>query len=138
MNMSKQKLIDLNEFQARCVDPDECLAGRMYACGWNGVIHLLEKTPVIDPEDLPIVKELRSELKSYKDLGVTPEQIALLIKFFKERTSAEYITSDMNLITGALRYEQLNEQLLLTQQKLQEAADSINGICKTYERVFHD
>lgn len=136
--MSKQKLIDLNEFPARRVGPDDCLTGRMYACGWNGVIHSLEETPVIDPEDLPIVKELRSELKSYKDLGVTPEQIALLIKFFKERTSADYIASDMNLVAEALRYEKLNKQLLLTQQKLKEAVDSINEICRTYERGFHD
>lgn len=92
----------------------------------------------VDLEDLPIVKDLRSELKSYKDLGVTPEQISLLIKFFKERTSSDYIASDMNLIAGALRYEKLHEQLLLTQQKLLEAIDSISGICKTYERVFHD
>lgn len=131
--MSKQKLIDLNEFPARRVGPDDCLTGRMYACGWNGVIHLLEKTPVIDPEDLPIVKELRSELKPYKDLGVTPEQIALLIKFFKERTSAAYIASDMKLIAGALSYEKLRKQLLDTAQKLQEAIDCINDNVKKEE-----
>lgn len=60
--MDEQRLIDANNFPAKRLDPDECLCGRMYACGWNGVIHLIEDAHTIDPESLPIVQQLRTEL----------------------------------------------------------------------------
>lgn len=64
--MDEQRLIDANNFPAKRLDPDECLCGRMYACGWNGVIHLIEDAHTIDPESLPIVQQLRAELAQMK------------------------------------------------------------------------
>lgn len=127
------KLIDANNLGVEKVSMVSVT--KEFAYGWNSALQTVADTsPTVDFDTLPVVKELRSELRSYKDLGVTPEQIALLIKFFKERTSSDYIASDMKIIAGALRCEKLHEQLLLTQQKLQEAIDSINGVCKTYEK----
>lgn len=58
-------------------------------------------------------------------------------KRFKQKEMNE-IDPVMNLVDRTLKDKKFHEQLLLTQQKLQEAIDSINRICKTYERVFHD
>lgn len=55
--------------------------------------------------------ELRAELKRYKDLNVTPEKVALLIKFFKERTSTEFISTDMKLVEDSIRKDKLEKQL---------------------------
>ena len=75
--MDEQRLIDANNFPAKRLDPDECLCGRMYACGWNGVIHLIEDAHTIDPESLPIVQQLRAELERVKaELDAARELLA--------------------------------------------------------------
>ncbi len=43
---------------------------RRYACGWNGVVHLLENTSTIDLEALSIVKELRERLNKSEEISV--------------------------------------------------------------------
>lgn len=45
------------------------------------------------------------KLAKYEDLGFTPEEIAYMAKFFKERTSAEYIANDMRIIAKLLEAE---------------------------------
>lgn len=98
--MDEQRLIDANNFPAKRLDPDECLCGRMYACGWNGVIHLIEDAHTIDPESLPIVQQLRAELAKvkaekdeYKELffsykhvcgGIAPQRIGELVEADKD------------------------------------------------------
>lgn len=61
--MGEQQLIDANDFPAKRINPDDCLCGRMYAFGWNGVVHLIDEAPTIDPETLTIVQQLRAELE---------------------------------------------------------------------------
>lgn len=84
--------------------------------GINSVVHrkiqqIIADTPTIDPETLPIVQKLRAELEQYRDLGVKPKQVALLMKFFKERTSAEYIAGDMKLVADSVRVSSLEQEL---------------------------
>lgn len=45
------------------------------------------------------------KLKEYEDLGFTPEDIAYMANFFKERTSAEYIANDMHIVAKLLKAE---------------------------------
>ena len=45
------------------------------------------------------------KLKEYEDLGFTPEDIAYMANFFKERTSAEYIANDMHIAAKLLKAE---------------------------------
>lgn len=59
--MSEQRLIDANSENIFRVDPD-AHPSRMYACGWNGMVHVVEQLPTIDPETLPIVQELRANI----------------------------------------------------------------------------
>lgn len=83
-----------------------------YLDGIGYVLKSLDNLPDIDPETLPIVRELRAELRQYKDLGVTPEQIALLMNFFKERTSAKWIATDMELVADSLQKGNLEKRLV--------------------------
>lgn len=69
--MDEQRLIDANNFPAKRLDPDECLCGRMYACGWNGVIHLIEDAHTIDPESLPIVQQHGGQPKPWDIKGLS-------------------------------------------------------------------
>lgn len=50
-------------------------------------------------------KQIYDKLKGYEDLGFAPEEIAYMAKFFKERTSAEYIANDMHIIARLLKAE---------------------------------
>ena len=50
-------------------------------------------------------KKMHDKLKQYEDLGFTPEEIAYMAKFFKERTSAEYIANDMHIVAKLLEAE---------------------------------
>lgn len=190
--MAEQRLIDANKLKKKSVP---YIRGRYgYSAkseDWAVLVKDINNAPTIDPEELPIVKELRDELKKTKAerdknaeyLDIVAQNIADLtgavIKMEQERDEAvaqlrgycpackNYTANSvdeicisckyghslfpynaandnwewigiMEEIPRSSKYEKLNEQLLLTQQKLQEATDSINGICKTYERVFHD
>lgn len=56
---------------------------------------------------------LIEELEEYKSLGFSPEEVAMLARFFKERTSTAAITADMKLLAGYLKaekYEELEKQ----------------------------
>lgn len=50
-------------------------------------------------------KKRYDKLKKYEDLGFTPEDIAYMAKFYKERTSAEYIANDMHIVAKLLEAE---------------------------------
>lgn len=50
-------------------------------------------------------KRIYEKLKQYEDLGFSPEEIAYMAKFFKERTSAEYIANDMRIVAKILEAE---------------------------------
>lgn len=89
---------------------------RNLGCGTNAS-SIIEDINIINPESLPIVKELREELEKYKHLDVTPEQIALLMRFFKERTSADYIASDMRLVADSLKKSKLEKHLESVQEE---------------------
>lgn len=45
------------------------------------------------------------KLKSYEDLGFSPEEIAYLAKFYKEQTSVEAITANMKIVAKLLEAE---------------------------------
>lgn len=74
------------------------------------------------------IAELRAELKQYKDLGVTPEQVALLMKFFKDRTSAEYIANDMKLVADSIQKNNLEKQLARVTAERDAAVECIYNI----------
>ncbi len=59
--MSEQRLIVVSPENIFRLDADT-YPDRMYACGWNGMVHVIEELPTIDPETLPIVQELRVKL----------------------------------------------------------------------------
>ncbi len=59
--MSEQRLVDVNHENIFRLDADT-YPDRMYACGWNGMVHVIEELPPIDPETLPIVRELRARI----------------------------------------------------------------------------
>ena len=87
--MDEQRLIDANELYGveSLLNTDIVKNSKEASYIISQVLHDIQTFPTIDPETLPIVRQLREELAQYKDLGVTPEQIALLMKFFKDRTS---------------------------------------------------
>lgn len=87
-------------------------------------------------------EELKAELKRYKDLNVTPKQIALLMRFFKERTSADYIASDMRLVADSLKKNELEKQIESVQQEcdkykkyLDEATQDIANYIGLYKKM---
>lgn len=54
-----------------------------------------------------------TRLAHYEDLGFTPEEIALLAKFYKEYTSVPSITANMKLTANSIeleKYRKLKEQ----------------------------
>ena len=51
-------------------------------------------------------KKVYDKLKTYEDLGFTPEEIVHMARFFKERTSAEYIANEMRIVAKLLKSEQ--------------------------------
>ena len=109
--MAEQRLIDANNLGIGMAFQSE-FSPNYFAIGWNSALKaVIEVSPTIDPETLPIVHHLREELAQYKDLGVTPEQIALLMKFFKDRTSAKWIAADMELVADSIRKSNLEKQL---------------------------
>lgn len=60
--MGEQRLVDVNNLGVGKVNPDafEC---KDYAYGWNNALQaVIEAAPTIDPETLPVVKELRKQL----------------------------------------------------------------------------
>jgi hypothetical protein len=48
-------------------------------------------------------------LAEYENLGFTPEDIVYMAKFFKEHTSAEYITNEMKMVAKLINAEKSNE-----------------------------
>ena len=53
------------------------------------------------------------KLAQYEDLGFTPEEIALLAKFYKEHTPVSSITADMKMVANSIelqRYKDLEKQ----------------------------
>lgn len=53
------------------------------------------------------------KLKDYEDSGFTPEEIAIMAKFYKEHTSVETITANMKIAAKLIKlgkYEKLEEQ----------------------------
>lgn len=56
-------LIDLHDIRIGKTNPD-VFEDKSYAIGWNNAIQaIIETSPAIDPESLPIVKQLRRELE---------------------------------------------------------------------------
>lgn len=104
------------------------------------LLDFIKDSPTIDPETLPIVQELRKELEQYKSLGVKPEQIALLIKFFRERTSAEYIAGDMKLVADSVRVSSLEQELAKVTAERDAAISDLYEArsCKTCALLFTD
>ena len=51
------------------------------------------------------VAEWLRKLQSYEDLGVTPEDIVMMAKFYKEQTSVEAITANMKLVQKLIKLE---------------------------------
>lgn len=111
--MAEQRLIDANELYGveSLLNTDIVKNSKEASYIISQVLHDIQTFPTIDPEDLPIVRQLREELVQYKDLGVTPKQIALLMKFFKDRTSAKWIAADMELVADSIRKSNLEKQL---------------------------
>lgn len=105
--MAEQRLIDANKLYDAISDNWSAMS----VCFLSDILGFVSETETIDPETLPIVRQLREELTQYKDLGVTPEQIALLMKFFKDRTSAKWIAADMELVADSIRKSNLEKQL---------------------------
>lgn len=93
------------------LDKQEALYMKRHILFHGVTAYTIESAPTIDPKTLPIVQQLRKELKSYKDLKVTPQQIALLMKFYKEKTSAESICFDMKLVAKVLELDNVKKQL---------------------------
>lgn len=115
----EQWLIDANNANSILKEEITSFCTNEYQRGINDGINIARHAllncyliPRIDPETMPIVRELRAELRQYKDLGVTPEQIALLMNFFKERTSAKWIATDMELVADSLQKGNLEKRLV--------------------------
>lgn len=60
--MAEQRLIDANNLGVGKANPD-AFERKDYAYGWNSALQAVtEASPTIDPESLPIVRQLREEL----------------------------------------------------------------------------
>jgi len=60
--MAEQRLIDVNNLGVGKANPD-AFERKGYAYGWNSALQAVtEASPTIDPETLPIVRQLREEL----------------------------------------------------------------------------
>jgi hypothetical protein len=60
--MAEQRLIDANNLGVGKANPD-AFERKDYAYGWNSALQAVTDTsPTIDPETLPIVRQLREEL----------------------------------------------------------------------------
>lgn len=87
------------------------------------------------------------KLAQYEDLGFTPEEVALLAKFYKEHTSVSSITTDMKLLANSIKweeYEKLKEQGRLIELPC-EVGDTVYEIlppcddtllCETFQKFF--
>lgn len=130
----------------------------------------LEDQPSIDPESLPIVRQLQAEvsnlsneiidreqhsieqhgeiheyrdklretmkkLAAYTDLGVSPEQVALLMKFFKENTSAEKIAVDLKLVADSIKLDDLKKRIETVEKERDSAARCITETCAYIENT---
>lgn len=70
--MAEQRLIDANNLGVGKANPN-AFERKDYAYGWNNALQaVVEASPTIDPETLPVVRQLREELAS-----VTAERDAL-------------------------------------------------------------
>ena len=60
--MAEQRLIDANNLGVGKANPDE-FERKEYACGWNNALQAVTYgAPTINPESLPVVRQLREEL----------------------------------------------------------------------------
>lgn len=61
-------------------------------------------------------------LAEYEDLGLTPEEIALLAKFYKERTSPEAIAAEMRLAEKLLEWSNYKSMEIASNKQLNSSA----------------
>lgn len=78
------------------------------------------------------IQLLTERLAEYERLGFTPEDIAYMAKFFKERTSAEAIATDMKVAAKLIewaKWKDLEEQrrLIIIPCKI---GDTVYRVCK--------
>ena len=68
--MAEQRLIDANAFEAYDCKTDGCAYEGdeffSYVSGMQRVLEKIDASPTIDPETMPIVKQLREQVKSLK------------------------------------------------------------------------
>ena len=78
----EQRLVDVNNLGVGKANPD-AFERKDYAYGWNSALQAVtEASPTIDPETLPLVRQLREELERekrlcddlQKDLAVTANE----------------------------------------------------------------
>lgn len=78
----EQRLVDVNNLGVGKANPD-AFERKDYAYGWNNALQAItEASPTIDPETLPLVRQLREELERekrlcddlQKDLAVTANE----------------------------------------------------------------
>lgn len=80
------RLIDANNFGVGKANPD-VFDRKDYAYGWNNALQAVtEAAPTIDPETMPIVQQLREELK--QERKICDDLQRNLVQVAKERDAA--------------------------------------------------
>lgn len=77
--MAEQRLIDANNLGVGKANPD-AFERKDYAYGWNSALQAVtEASPTIDPETIPVVRQLREELaRVKKERDAAVEQLSEL------------------------------------------------------------
>lgn len=81
------------------------------------------------------LREAMKKLAAYTDLGVSPEQVALLMKFFKENTSAEKIAVDLKLVADSIKLDDLKKRIETVEKERDSAVRCITETCAYIENT---
>lgn len=81
------------------------------------------------------LREAMKKLAAYTDLGVSPEQVALLMKFFKENTSAEKIAVDLKLVADSIKLDDLKKRVETVEKERDSAVRCITETCAYIENT---
>lgn len=111
--MAEQRLIDANNLGVGKANPD-AFERKEYAYGWNNALQAVTYgAPTIDPETLPIVRQLREELArvtaerdaAIKDLYMTKDCNTCALQFTDECLLEDCMEPCCNFWRGYVPYK---------------------------------
>lgn len=96
--MAEQRLIDANNLGVGKANPD-AFERKDYAYGWNSALQAVtEASPTIDPESLPIVRQLREENKNLKQAFGDTFACDLMDKLRKAENELARVTAERDAL----------------------------------------